>query len=162
MAFDSVMAALGVVLLYIGSIFEIADLAAATVASLGVVVVMVEYKQRDAWMVYAVTAAISVMLMPGKYATLAYLLFMGYYPILKGYIDRLRSGIVRWTLKIIIFIAAITADLLISHFILGIPSEAWLIYVAIYLLGVPTLMLYDAAIAKTVPLWLRLRRRIFK
>ena len=91
----AMLAALGVVLLWIGSILEVAEISMAVIASLLCVVAVIEYGGVAPWLVFAATGALGLILLPNKGIAVTYLLFFGYYPIIKEKIERRTRG-VRW------------------------------------------------------------------
>lgn len=102
----AMLAALGVILLYLGSLIEVIDLSMAVIASLLCVVAVVEYGKGAPWMIYGVTAILSLLLLPNKTPAAMYTLFFGFYPILKEKFERL-NGVLAWVLKEIVFNASL-------------------------------------------------------
>jgi len=84
----AVLTALGVVVLSLGSLLEVLDLSAAALAGMLVVIVVIEVGGPWPWLVWAATGFISLLL-PLKTAAVFYLIFAGYYPILKEKIDEI-------------------------------------------------------------------------
>lgn len=70
--------------------------------------------------VYFVTGLISLLLLADKECALNYILFFGYYPILKAPIERLNK-VVSWILKLLVFNAAIFLIAIIVTYILNMP-----------------------------------------
>ena len=99
-ALCAVFSALGVVLLYMGAIFEVLDLSAAAIASMLCVVIISEIGGIYPWLVYAVTSLLSLLLLPNKFGALIYACMAGYYPMLKAKIEGLRSNGLRLLFKI--------------------------------------------------------------
>lgn len=157
----AMLCALGVVMLWLGSVIEIAELSMAVIASLLCVFAVIEYGNPSAFLVFAVTAVLSLILLPNKGTAAVYLLFFGYYPILKGIFER-RARFVRWLLKEAVFHAALVAIFLAWRFLL-FPVEnvisPWLYLVALIFAEV-TFLLYDVALTRLISFYLfRLRKR---
>ena len=89
------LSALGVVLLYIGSLVEALDLSAAVLASLACIIAVIEYGKGAPWAVYGVTSVLSLILLPVKTPAAFYAIFFGFYPILKEKIER-RPRLLQW------------------------------------------------------------------
>lgn len=102
LALCSIFSALGVIILYLGSLIEIIDLSMAVVASLLVVIAVIEIGGIYPWLIYAVTSLISFLLLPNKFVAVVYLAFAGFYPILKAKIERVK-GIVCALIKLGVF-----------------------------------------------------------
>ena len=66
MTLCAVLSALGVVLLYLGSFIEVLDLSVALLASLAIVVLVIERGGAYPMMTYGVTALLSLLLLPNK------------------------------------------------------------------------------------------------
>ena len=166
LALCSVLAAFGVVILMLGSFIEALDLSAATIASLLVVVAVLEAKGFWPWLTYAVTATVALLLLPTKTAAIMYL-FFGYYPIVKSKLEKLPK-VFSYILKFIVFNVSLVAVFLVFELLFtGISVElvpgigkniTYLIYCA---LGNVIFMLYDILITRLVSLYIfKLRDRI--
>ena len=107
-AFCALMAALGAALMAAGGLIPIATYCAPMIAAVLLIPVMEELGRREAWMVWAVTAALSLILSPDKEAGSMYL-FLGWYPILKPGFDRLRPRLLGWAAKAAVFALAFAA-----------------------------------------------------
>ena len=105
-AFCALMAALGTALMTAGGLIPIATYCSPMLAGLLLLPVLEEFSRREAWMVWAVTAALSLILSPDKEAGAMYL-FLGWYPIMKPFLDRLRPHALAFATKLLLFLAAI-------------------------------------------------------
>ena len=86
LALSSVLSALGVILLYLGSILQLLDLTMVAIASLIVTFAVIEMKGRYPLMIWGVTSFLSLLLLPDKFGALCYFLLCGFYPILKPHL----------------------------------------------------------------------------
>ena len=66
LALCSMLAALGVVVLLLGSFIEVLDLSAAMLASLILVITVIETGKAWPWLTYSVTALTALLLLPYK------------------------------------------------------------------------------------------------
>jgi len=160
LALSSVLSALGVILLYLGSILQLLDLTMVAIASLIVTFAVIEMKGRYPLMIWGVTSFLSLLLLPDKFGALCYFLLCGFYPILKPHLDRLPRlwGVL---LKLIGFNLLLSAMLAAAVFLFHMPEEeiglTWLFYP----LGNLAFFLYDLAMSRlTVLYFLRLRRML--
>lgn len=108
LAVCSMFSALGVVILYMGALIEVLDLTMAFVASLIVMAAVIELGGAYPWLIYAVTATLSILLVPNKFCAAVYVGFVGFYPILKEKFERI-PGIICLVLKIVSFNACVFA-----------------------------------------------------
>ncbi len=117
MAMCAILCALSVVALGIGTLLEIMDLSAACAASVVVLLILLTYGPRYALLSYAVTGVLGIILMPQSLAVWTYVGLMGYYPIIRGRLERL-PRVLAWVIKLLLFAAVMAACLLIVHFLL--------------------------------------------
>ena len=114
------MVALGSVFNAVGAFLEIADLTCAALASLCVVLVYIEIGSPYTWLVWLSTSLVTALIAPGGSTWPLYLLIFGIFPILKGYIERLRKGV--WILLKLLFCNfALALVAVICELVLGLP-----------------------------------------
>lgn len=158
----AMLSALGVVLLWLGSMVELVDISMAVIASLFCVFAVIEYGGSAPWLVFGVTGILSLILLPQKTPALMYLLFFGYYPIFKEKLEK-RPKITAWILKEVIFNVALVLMLLLSHFTLMTADAAdsmLLFYIAFAVLAELAFPVYDIALTRLISLYIyRLRKR---
>ncbi len=156
------LSALGVVLLLLGSFVEVMDIAMAALASLLCIFAVVEYGGAAPWLVYAVTGILSLILLPNKTPAAMYVVFLGYYPIIKEKLEMLKKPI-SWLLKELIFNASLVALLLIVKFLLmPTVSDPWWLYAAVVVLAEAVFILYDIALTRLITFYLIKLRHRFK
>lgn len=166
-AFCSLMAALGVVLMMTGGLIPVMTYCSPLLAGVLLIPVLRECGTKWAWMVWVVTAALSMILSADKEAAFFYL-FVGYYPILKPGFDRIRPKALGFAVKLLFFAAAVALmyGLILTVLGLDIGMEeleelgriAW---IGFYLLLLLSMMIYDVALGNLTILYeYRLRPRI--
>ena len=166
-AFCSLMAALGVVLMMTGGLIPVMTYCSPLLAGVLLIPVLRECGTKWAWMVWVVTAALSMILSADKEAAFFYL-FVGYYPILKPGFDRIRPKALGFAAKLLFFAAAVALmyGLILTVLGLDIGMEeleelgriAW---IGFYLLLLLSMMIYDVALGNLTILYeYRLRPRI--
>ena len=79
----AMLTALGVIFLGIGALIEVLDISMAVIASICVIIPMIEYGKGAPWMVYAAISVLSLLILPSKFPAALFALFAGFYPILK-------------------------------------------------------------------------------
>lgn len=158
----SMLCALGVVLLLLGSFIEVMDIAMAALASLLCIFAVVEYGGAAPWLVYAVTGVLSLILLPNKTPAAMYVVFLGYYPIIKEKLEMLKKPIA-WLLKELVFNAALVALLVVAKFLLmPTVNDPWWLYVAVVVLAQAVFVLYDIALTRLITFYLIKLRHRFK
>ncbi len=123
LAFSSVMTALIVVCLYASAVAPTAKLAFLAVTSLCILITVAQCGTRYALVAYIAASLAGLLLIPSKAQVLLFLLFLGYYPIIKRYIERLDNLFFEWIVKILFFSAVlIVAYFLIKYLLLSYVS----------------------------------------
>lgn len=160
LALSAILASLGVVILYLGSIIEVLDLSMAAIASLLTVLAVIEMGGAYPYLIYGVTAVLSFLLLPNKFPAVLYLLFAGIYPMLKARFERLHY-IVAWVLKISCFGTALLLVITVSNYVLHLPDTGLGFSLGVFALGTLTFVIYDIALSRLITFYLvKLRSRL--
>lgn len=154
------LSALGVILLYVGSVIQVADLSMAVLASLLCVFAVIEYGKSAPWLVFGVTSVLSLVLLPQKTPAVVYTLFFGFYPILKERFekfDRVRCIV----FKELVFNAALIVILLAMKFLfLEFTDIPFMLYLIAIVLCEAVFLVYDFALTRLISLYVyKLRKR---
>ena len=152
LAYGALSTALGVVILYLGSLLPTMRLALLCISSLGVVLIALRFRWRWGLGVWAATALLSLLLLPGKAMALAYAVLPGWYPLLKLRLERLEKPLLRYGSKLLAANAVLLPALFLGRsYLAGLPFSLWQI-----LLGAELLFLiYDYALTQIVLLYMR-------
>ena len=158
----AMFSALGVVLLLVGSMVEVMDIAMAALASLLCIFAVIEYGGSTPWLIFAVTGVLSLVLLPNKTPAAMYVVFLGYYPIIKEKLEKLKKPIA-WLLKEVIFNVSLVALFLIVRFLLmpNVSDPIW-IYAVFVVLAEITFVLYDIALTRLITFYIINLRHRFK
>lgn len=159
LAVSAMLSALGVVILYLGSVINVLDLTMVAIASLFVFFAVIELGTPFQYLIYAVTALLSMFLLPDKFAALTYLLFGGIYPVFKAMFERLHY-VISWILKFSFSNTVLSVIVAVSVYIMHIEDSEVGFTVGLYVLGNVTFLLYDIATTQLITLYLvKLRQR---
>lgn len=109
LALCGVLAALSVVLLLLGSALQIGTYAAPMLAAFLLLPVLEDYGRRYALTLYLCVSLLSLMLVPELELSLFYVLVVGYYPVLRAELGRIRRPALRWAVKFLVFNMAVAA-----------------------------------------------------
>ncbi|WP_407383346.1 hypothetical protein [Ruminococcus sp.] len=154
-----VIAALSLVLMLLCSVIPFGTFAFPAFAGILLTVIVINLGYGWAFAVYFVTAVLSFLLVTDKEAALYYTAFFGFYPILKSLIERLRSKVVQYVIKYVIFNVCMIAAFLIGTFLLSVPKESFNLF-GVYLPGVflaignVFFIIYDLCVTRLVTLYL--------
>jgi len=166
-AIGGVVAALSIVLMACTGLFPYATLALPALAGLLTVPVVIELGIRWAFLVYAVVGAVSVFITPDLSAMLFYVLFFGYYPIVKSLIERIRKLALEWAIKLLVVNAALVALYICARFFFSLEEIGtvffgfditWVLWLAVNAVFV----LYDLALTGAIGEYLRRVRPLLK
>ena len=168
-AFCGMAAALSVALMLLGGVVPVATYAVPMICSLPLLFVLLEFDARAAWITYLSVALLSLMLGFDKEAAFFYL-FVGYYPIVKGKLDRIRPAWARLLAKIGLFTASIAAMYALIFYVLRLDQvladyqdmTRWMTALML-ILGNVIMVMYDFVLARFAFLYVkRLRPKLFK
>ena len=174
----ALLSALGVALLAVGLVIQTLDLSMAAMASFFCLFAVLEIRGKFPWLIYAVTGILSIVLMPSNLGGWFYLLFFGYYPIVKDRLERLKKP-VAWTLKLVIFNTTLIAGTLVTFylfagdtagktildafaFVFGVEELGALITAGVLVLANVTFVVYDIALTRLIIFYFVKIRKKFK
>ena len=125
LAAAAVLSALGVVILYLASIFEMIDLSVTMFASFLCAFAVEELRGRYPLLIYAVTGILALLLLPQKFCALVYLLFFGIYPVLRPLLLRL-PRLLSWLLRLALFnVSLLLLVLFCRYFLPELAAEGF-------------------------------------
>ena len=102
-----ICSAVCLLLMFCSGFLPMLDYTIPTFAGFLMVVMIVEADKNWAFGTYAAVSLLCVFITPNYEASLLFILFMGYYPILKFYLEKSRSVVFRWAVKLGVFNIAI-------------------------------------------------------
>ncbi len=133
-SFSAMAMALSVICLYAASAFSTGKLAALGLASLFCAICVSLFGVRYGLAQYVGTSLLALLLIPNRFFVLVYILFAGYYPVVKLYIEKLDKLWAEWLLKYVFFnVILIGLYLIANFFFLPYVEAATLIFVFRYL-----------------------------
>lgn len=105
-AISAMLAACAVVMLVLSSVVPTGRMALAALAGVCMVPVVLRCGAAYAAASFAVSGVLALLLCPVKLCAAVYVLFFGWYPIVKSCLERIKSRAAEWVLKLICFNAA--------------------------------------------------------
>jgi len=121
MAFCGLITALSVALMLAGGMIPIATYCVPMAAGLFLLPVLIEFGKKSAWTTFAATSLIAILLGIDKEAAFFYL-FIGYYPLIKWDLDRIKNKTLRLLLKLALYSISVIAMYLILGFVLNMNA----------------------------------------
>lgn len=121
MAFCGLLTALSASLMLAGGIIPIATYCVPMAAGLLLLPIMVEFGKKSAWIAFIATSLITLFLGFDKEAALFYL-FIGYYPLVKWDIDRIKNKMLRVFCKLLLYSVSIVAMYLALGYLMNMNA----------------------------------------
>ena len=119
-AVGGMLAAISVVIM-IPTAIDLFVYALPAIASMLILVCVIELGKKWSLCVYAAASIISFIIIPNKEAVVMYAAFFGYYPIVKSIFESKLPKAVEYILKFVVFNAAVVVSFLILVKLFGIP-----------------------------------------
>lgn len=113
-----IISAVCLFLMFCTGMFPMLDYTIPAFAGFLMVIMIVETGAKWAFVTYASVSVLCFIMTPNYEASLLFILFMGYYPILKFYLDRLKSKVLSWLIKYAVFNVAIVLFYFIFQFLI--------------------------------------------
>ncbi len=153
------MAALGTAFMLL-SYFPYFTYAVPAISGVLTLVVLIEINGKWPLFTYVVTAVL-VFLFAEPEAKFMYILFFGYYPLLKAVIERIRSRVVQYLLKFAVFNSAIFVIYGILSSIIGVDISEFGRYgiigiACMLLLANVTFYLYDVVLVRVANIYMQM------
>lgn len=172
-ALGGIMAALSIVVMLLTGLIPMAEFAFPAIAGLFLIPVVVDIGYGGAWLTYGAVSLLAVLVAPSKECALYYILFLGCYPILKSLLERRRSQVVEWALKLAVFnlLAAAVAGLAAWVFLFPgyeeMLEESWWMLAGGWVLLNGLFVVYDVSLTRLISgyiQWFRPRyiQKLFK
>ena len=167
-ALGGLLTALGVVLMFLTGLIPIGTYALPAIAGVLLIVAVIEIGAKWAWMIYAEVALLSLLFAADKEAALLFVLFFGYYPVLKSFLERISNKVLSWISKFAVFNVAVVACFFLAVNFLQLPEDSFTVF-GIYLpwvfliLGNAVFLIYDIALSGLVATYVeKLHHRVTK
>lgn len=132
LAFCGITTALCTVLMFLTGIISIGTYAFPALAGVLLIAVVVEFGRNWAWSVYIAVSALSLLLAGDKEAAMLFILFFGYYPILKSQIEKIHNRATIYLLKFAVFNVSMVIGFFVSVKLLSVPEDSFT-FAGIYL-----------------------------
>lgn len=164
------IAALSVVIMML-TIIPVMTYAAPAFAGIMLMLIVIEINKKWAFGVYAAVGILSLLLATDKEASVMYVAFFGYYPIIKAVLESKLPRVLEWIVKFLIFNVTMVAAYFVLIRVFGISMEDMNElgkYGPLILLGMGNVvfLVFDIAITRIATLyllkWQKQFRKLFK
>ncbi|MEG0750905.1 MAG: hypothetical protein RR998_04075 [Oscillospiraceae bacterium] len=169
-ALGGIVSALAVAMMFFGSIIPFATFVAPAAASLAVLYFCLEFTGKTAFAVYAVIAALAVLVSPDKEQALLFACFFGYYPVVKLALERSLPKAAAWICKLLVCDTSLFAlyYIITQIFVIDAVREEFaqytsILFIVLAVLGDITFVIFDLALTRLSMIYLaRVRPKITK
>ncbi len=120
--------ALSVVIMLLTGIITIGTYAMPAIAGTLAIIIVIECGVKYGIGVYVSSAILTFLLAPDKEAALYYIMFFGYYPIVKAVIESKVKYKLQRIFKILIFNISMIISFFISIMVLSVPKESFTVF----------------------------------
>ena len=149
------LAAIGVAFLFLGSVLPSARLAVTALTGFFAAAALLMYGFGWALGVYAITAALSLLLLPAKLCAILYTAFFGLYPLLKAFLEsRIKPQLPCWAAKLGVYTLAFAVWWLITAGI-GLPEGLLSHWYVLWPLGAAAFAVYDICFSFLIKLYIQ-------
>lgn len=155
-AYGGLITGLSVICMFFTGVFPFAEYALPAMAGILLIAMVIEFGFKAALIAYAAVALLSFVVTPNKEAAVLFIAFLGYYPIVKGRIEMIRTIWLQWVIKVIIFNVALIASYWVVVNLLGMTQvldDFGMIQNALallWLIGNAVFILYDVAVTRLI------------
>lgn len=158
MAYCGMAAALCVALMLLGAVVPVLMFIAPAVASLLIATVCMECGMKMALTAYGAVSLLSLLFVPDKEVALVFVFLLGYYPLVKPKLERIRPKLLRGACKLLLCNGAVLA----MYGLLLVPAgsisqelrtTALAVSLATLAMGNVAFLLYDRAIHNLLQLY---------
>lgn len=159
-AFAGMVCALSVVCMLM-TIVPTMEIGLPALAGVLLVFPVIELGIKYGFLCYGATAVIALLLVPSLEAKILFLLFFGYYPVVKALIERIKSVVLQWTVKLLLFnVSVCVAYFLLLKVFAAVVAEDFVMFGAylpavLLLAGNAVFLLYDVALTRIITVYLR-------
>ena len=137
---SAIFSALIVVIILLGTFVEMIDITAAAICSVAVCVILMEAKKKYAFLVFLTSSVLCMIFAPLSTATLYFIGFFGYYPIIRQLIAKLPKFI-RKIISFSVFNTSMILLLLVFKAVFAMTEEP--VYMYFLLIAVLNLFFFS-------------------
>jgi hypothetical protein len=121
-ALGGIISALCLMLMFTTSLSPVLYLVMPMLAGLLLMIMIFEAGIKWAWTAYLSVSILSILITFNKEAVLMFIMFFGHYPMLKQYIDKIKLGILRKSVKFLLYNFCIISEFAVTIYIFGIAD----------------------------------------
>lgn len=150
-ALGGIVAALCVAMMFLTGIIPALYIAAPMAAGMLMIILVEEVSVGWGWLTYIAVSLLALIVTFDKEAALMFILFFGYYPILRRNFERIRHKSLKLLCKLLMFNAFLVLDWWLTVFVLGLPSfedTAPYMYAVLIVMANGMFLFYDLLLSR--------------
>ncbi len=147
LALGGILTALSVICLFLSGVISINTFAFLTLSSCFTGVMHIEGKTKYSLLTFLAVSFISFLLPVDRISLIYYFGFFGYYPILKGYIEKIRRLSIELILKTVLYLLVSFFGVYLFSFIMGITLSEKLPWQILAIVLTVVFHIYDYALS---------------
>lgn len=121
-ALGGIVAALCLVTMFLAGVIPALYLVLPMIAGVLMMIIAVEVSKSWAFLTYTAVSLLSLLITFDKEAALIFIMFFGHYPILRMFISRIPTKVLRGIIKILIFNVCIVSYFYVTVYIFGLDA----------------------------------------
>lgn len=150
-ALGGIVSALCLTVMFLAGVMPALYIAAPMIAGMLMLILAEEVSRAWGWLTYIAVSLLSLIMIPDKEAALMFILFFGYYPLLRSILSKITPGGLRFAVKLVLYNVFLLADYLLTVYVLGLPTFAdtvpWM-YAALLVGANLLFLMYDALLSR--------------
>ena len=148
------MTAFTVGLLYLGALLPVQQLGIIALSSLFGIAAVIEAGIGAGAFVFIGSSILGAIIVQFRPMITFYVLFFGYYPIVKSCAEKLKNTALKWAVKLTVFNAALSLLWFLFSSLIFIPVLLELGTALIYVLGNLTFIVYDIGLSRLISFYI--------
>lgn len=170
-ALGGIVSALSLVAMIMSAVIPGLEYAIPAFAGIVLVIIVIEIGLSWAFLTYIGVALLSFFIVPNKEASLLFIAFMGYYPIIKSVFEsKIKHRPIQWSVKILLFNVALVVYYNLVMLLVSSPELKQSIdeigrYALPLLIGLANVVfvIYDIAVTNLITMYIKwFRRKIIR
>lgn len=123
-ALGAMVSALSIAFMLLTAVLPFMSYSLPAITGLLIVLLVIECDKKWAFVVYVTVSLLSLLIVPDKSAAFSYLLFFGYYPIIKSFLETKMNIVWEKIIKFLLFNAVVLASYFILLKFFGIETDS--------------------------------------
>lgn len=165
-ALAGIVSALAVAIMFATTLIPFLTYALPAISGSLLILMVIEINKKWAFASYGAVSILSILLLNDKEAALIYIMFFGYYPIIKPLLESHLPKILEYISKFLIFNVSIIAATLMAIYVFNIPLEdvekhGMKVIPILLLMANVMFLLYDFTLTQLVELYLKKMQKGF-